>query len=133
MGGQVCRAAGASERRPSSGRKIPAAHKKKCLKEIVGRMVQPDNSGKLIQLGELAEAANAAYLEEYGHPARCTSKDLADIGFTAKELEVCKVCGKRALKENCGEHYISRSMVWSPNSTKRKMVSARWKVDAAEG
>jgi len=101
--------------------------------EIVGRMVQPDDSGELIPLGQLADRATAAYFEGYGHPARCTSPLLAEMGFTVEELEVCKACKNRALKENCGGYYISRSVVWSPNSTKRKMVSARWKVDAAEG
>ena len=119
-------------RRTSSGRKIPVADKKKWLKEIVGRLVEPDR-GELIPLGQLAARATAAYHDAHGHATRCTSPLLEEWGFTVEELEVCKLCGKRALKENCGGHYISRSVVWSPNSTKRKMVSARWKGDGAAG
>ena len=116
-------------RRSSSARRLSVEDKRRLLKAIVGRLVLPADDGGLIPLGELADRAVAAYAEAHGHPVRCFSPLLREMGFTVEELEVCKICGRRALKENCGGHYISRSVVWSPNSTKRKMVSARWKVD----
>ena len=53
---------------------------------------------------------------------RFTSHNLEELGFNVQEVTICKICGQRAIRDNCSDHYQSRGKTWAPTMTKRKMV-----------